>query len=100
MSQALLTSALYQNYPAVPVVTRAGSAISEESRLVRDAVSSVVELVEKSEALFGRKAAIIWQIWVLANECAEPGWDGDGAEPVERFAAFAAADLIRALPGG
>jgi len=100
MSRAFLASALRRNYLAVPLVTRAGSAISEESRVVRDAVGSVVESVERSEALFGRKAATIAQIWALANECAEPGWDSDGAEAVDRFAAFAAADFIRALPGG
>ena len=100
MSRAFLASALRRNYLAVPLVTRAGSAISEESRVVRDAVGSVVESVERSEALFGRKAATIAPIWALANECAEPGWDSDGAEAVDRFAAFAAADFIRALPGG
>jgi hypothetical protein len=79
-------------------VARSGSAVSEESRAVRDAVDAIVNSVEKSQALFGGKAAAIAQIWTLVNECAASGWDGDGAEPVDRFAAFRAANVIRALP--
>jgi hypothetical protein len=63
-------------------------------------VEAIVNSVETSQALFGRKAAVIAQIWTLVNECAQPGWDGDEAEPVDRFAAFRAADVIRALPSG
>lgn len=57
-----------------------------------------MELIEKSEALFGSRAAVIAQIWALVNDCAVAGWDGDGSEPVDRYVAFAAADVIRALP--
>ena len=63
-------------------------------------METIRESVERSQALFGGKAAAIAQVWTLVNECSEPGWDGDGAEPVDRFAAFRAADVIRALPPG
>jgi hypothetical protein len=46
------------------------------------------------------KSAAILQIRALAQECAEPGWDGDGAEPISQAAASLAVDLIRALPDG
>ena len=45
-----------------------------------------------------RKSAAISQIQALVKECAEPGWDGDGAEPVSQSAASLAVDHIRALP--
>lgn len=54
--------------------------------------------VEKSQALFGGKATVIGQVWALVNECSVAGWDGGAAEPVDRLAAFKAADVIRALP--
>jgi hypothetical protein len=61
-------------------------------------MEAIRKSVEKSQALFGGKAVVIGQIWALVNECSEPGWDGDGAGPVDRFAAFKAAEVIRALP--
>jgi len=85
-------------YPAVDTLARTGSAVSAESQAVRQAVVEVLRARESSQSLFGRRAAVISQIWALVNECDEQGWDGSGAEPVDRFAAFAAVDLIRALP--
>jgi hypothetical protein len=79
-------------------LARVRSAISPESKAVREALGDIVSSAEQSQSLFGRKAATISQIWALVNECAEPGWDGSGAAPVDRLAAFAAADFIRALP--
>jgi len=74
------------------------SAVSGESKAVREAVRAAVRSVESSQALFGKKAAVISEIWALVNECADPGWDSAGAEPIDRVAAFRAVDLIRALP--
>lgn len=98
MSHALLVPVRSLDYPAAPVAARESSAVSEEAQAVRDAVGVVIRSVERSQALFGRKAAVIARVWALVNECAEPGWDGDGAEPLDRLAAFRAADFIRALP--
>lgn len=94
MSQALLTP---ENGPDVPTVGP-GSAVSEESKVARDLVRAAVRSVETSQALFGRKASVISEIWALVNECAGPDWDSAGAEAVDRVAAFRAVDLIRALP--
>jgi len=79
---------------------RAGSAISTEAQTVRQAASAVTDHIERSQALFGSKAAAISEIWALANVCAEPDWDGDGALPVNQLAVFNAAAFIRALPDG
>src|SRR2546421_1351301 len=46
------------------------------------------------------KSAAISQIRALVTECAESGWDGNGAKPVSQGAASQAIDLIRALPDG
>lgn len=85
-------------YPAGDAMARTGSAVSAESRAVRQAVVEALRARESSQSLFGRRAAVISQIWALVNECDGQGWDGSGAEAVDRFAAFAAVDFIRALP--
>ena len=74
------------------------SAVSDASKSARAALSAVVQSDETSQALFGKKAAVISDIWALVNECAEPNWDSNGAEPVDRLAAFRAVEVIRALP--
>ena len=98
MSQALLAPERGVGSVVAPLATQTSSAVSDESRAVRDAVEAIRRSVEKSQALFGGKAVVIGQVWALVNECSLPGWDGDAAEPVDRFAAFRAADVIRALP--
>lgn len=40
------------------------------------------------------------KIWALVKECSEPGWDGDGALPLDQLAATSAAEFVRALPDG
>lgn len=92
--------ALQSGFGALYSFARAGSAISPEAQSVWRAADSVVNSMERSQALFGDKASAISQIWALANECSEPGWDGDGALPVNRLAAFKAIAFIRVLPSG
>lgn len=77
---------------------RGSSAVSSEAHAVRDAVTAVVELTERSQALFGNKAAAISQLRALANECAEPGWNGDNACAINPLAVLLAENFIRALP--
>jgi hypothetical protein len=76
------------------------SAVSSEARAVRNAVNTVVESTERSQVLFGEKSRAISQIVSLAKECAEPGWDGDEAAPLNRVAVNTAERFIRALPNG
>jgi len=87
-------------YAALKPFARAGSAVSTEALAVRKAASAVIALAERSHALFGAKAATIAQIWALARECSEPGWNGEAARPVDQLAAISASDFIRALPYG
>ncbi len=75
-----------------------GSAVSAESHRVMVAIEGMNESVERSYALFGRKAAAIAQVWALVNDAAEANWDGARAEPVDHYAAFNATQVIRALP--
>lgn len=74
------------------------TAVSAESHAVGDALAPVQRARERSQSLFGGKSEAISSIWVLVNECAEPGWDGEGAEPIDQRAAFAATGLVRLLP--
>jgi len=85
-------------FAALHSLAREGSAVSTEAQTLRQAASDVVDRVERSEALFGSKGAAISQIWALANDHAEPDWDGNGAYPIHRLAVFKATAFIRALP--
>ncbi|MSQ46887.1 MAG: hypothetical protein EXR78_00635 [Deltaproteobacteria bacterium] len=85
-------------YAALHVYAHGNSAISVEARSVRKAAHAVVESVERSQALFGEKSVAISQIATLANECAEAGWDGDEAAPINWMAADTAVQFIRVLP--
>jgi len=89
-----------QGLAAFYSLARAGSAISTEALTVRQAAQTVLDSVERSQALFGKKAMAISQIWALANECAEPDWNGDGALPINHVAVFNTVAFIRALPDG
>ena len=40
------------------------------------------------------------KLWALADECSEPGWDGDDALPLDHRAVFKAITFIQALPEG
>lgn len=85
-------------YAAAQGCARRSSAVSSEAHAVRDAVSAVLEMSERSHALFGGKAAALSQLRALANECAEPDWNGDGACAMNPVALFVAENFIRALP--
>lgn len=75
-----------------------GSAISFEAQTLQRDASSMVNSIERSQALFGDKATAISQLWALANECKEPDWDGEGANPIDRSAVHNAMAFLRALP--
>lgn len=85
-------------YTALNVYARGRSAISSEARDAQKAATAVVESVERSQALFGKKAAALSQLSALANECAQPGWDGDEADPMDPIAVLRVQFFIRALP--
>lgn len=58
----------------------------------------MVDRVESSDALFGRKTAVISALWGLTRSHAESGWDGGEAFPADRQAIALACAFIRALP--
>lgn len=83
---------------ALQTLVGGGSAISDEARAVRKAVTEIEQSTERSMALFGEKAAALSQLAALATECAENGWDGDDAVGIDPIAVRAAERFIRALP--
>lgn len=87
-------------YTALQAYARGGSAVSPEAGEVRKAAAGLVLSVERSESLFGEKAAAISRLSALVNECAEPDWDGNGAAPVNPYAHMNAEIFLRTLPEG
>jgi hypothetical protein len=98
-------------HPIVPVVglsghlalqalASGGSAISQEAKTVHKAATEIVEAIERSQALFGKKADTLSQLAALATECAEPGWDGESAAAIDPVAVLWAERFVRALPDG
>lgn len=85
---------------ALSACLRGGSATSPEANAVRKAAYALVERVETSQALFGKQAKAISQLLALADECAEPGWDGADACAISPLAIFKATAFVRALPYG
>lgn len=85
-------------YASLNAYNLKGSAVSAEAQALNSAASAFVRSVEESHALFGEKAAAITQLREMASECAEPGWDGDEAIPLNSIALENAENFIRALP--
>jgi hypothetical protein len=98
MLEPVSTIGICLGYASLYAYAYGGSAISSAARVVRKAASAVVESAEQSQALFGEKSVAISQIVTLANECAEAGWDGGEAAPIDRTAVLTAVEFIRALP--
>jgi hypothetical protein len=98
MPEPVFAIGVLAGYSVLYAATRGGAAVSREAQAVQETALAVVETAELSHALFGEKSAAISQIWALASECIEPGWDGDEAQPLERLAATIAAEFIRVLP--
>lgn len=83
---------------ALAPLARSGSAISREAVASQQAMADVVKSTESSRALFGRKAGGILALKDMAYECADDGWDGDGACGLSRSAVANAIDFLKALP--
>jgi hypothetical protein len=84
---------------ALYALSRPSSAVSSEARTVQARAEAIVDRVERSDALFGNKTAVISELWGLAGSHAQTGWDGGKALPVDHRAIARAAAFIRALPG-
>jgi hypothetical protein len=85
-------------YAALDACARSSNAISTEAQVVRLRAKEVVESAESSQALFGDKTAAISQLMTMANECAEPDWDGDNANGINSEAVTNAREFVRVMP--
>src|SRR5437867_1521130 len=85
---------------ALHAVASGGTATSLEARAVHRAAGEMVKLAERSQALFGEKAAALSELAALATECGEQGWDGENATPIDSNAVLMAERFLRALPDG
>jgi hypothetical protein len=83
---------------ALQTLAGGGSAISPEAREVYEAASRVVESAERSQVLFGKKAAALSQLVALASECSQRGWDGKDAMAIDPVAVSLVRRFVRALP--
>ena len=72
--------------------------MSSEAQAVQACAGAIFDRVERSDALFGGKTAVISKLWDLARSHAEAGWDGGEAAPADRQAIVRASAFIRALP--
>lgn len=98
MLEPISTLSIQLGLSALYALARPGSAVSAEAKAVQQAASEAIDSVERSRALFGAKANTIYELWALANECSQEGWDGEHARPLDREAIHRAIELIRALP--
>ena len=64
------------------------------------AASAIIAASERSEALFGQKATLLSALMLMAHECAESDWNGEGAHAIEPAVVRRASEFIRALPQG
>jgi hypothetical protein len=88
------------SYATAQGVVRRNTAVSSEAQAIRDAVTAVVDWTERSQALFGQKAAAISSLRALANEGGHAGWDTDDACAIDSATVLLAESFIRALPDG
>ncbi len=71
-------------------------ASSEEAGAIERLTLSIVESMQSSETL-GR-ATQRQAIYVVARDCAQPGWDGADAAPVQRDTVLWAERFLQLLP--
>lgn len=93
-------SIAWLGFASLNAYARRGNGVSAEADALRDAATAVVESIERSQMLFGGKAASISSLRALANECLETGWNGEGASPVNPVAVAIAEEFIRVFPDG
>jgi hypothetical protein len=90
----------FSGYRALQALAGGNSAISPEADAVHEAATKVMKAAERSQALFGDKAAALSQLAALATECAEEGWDGEDAAGIDPVAVASTERFVRALPEG
>jgi hypothetical protein len=86
------------SYVALHAFAGDSSAISSEARTAHDAVEKVIDFAERSEVLFGTKAAALSQLTALVVEHSQAGWDGEDAKPIDPNAARLTRLFVRVIP--
>jgi hypothetical protein len=87
-------------YAALIPYAQLGSAVSAEAQVIEQAAFDIIHRVERSQSLFGKKSAVLSDLWKLADECREENWDGEGACALETAAIQNTKRFIRAFPDG
>lgn len=85
-------------FVALQSLAAGSSAISPEASAASRKATEVLESVDRSHALFGKKDAALSQLTALAMECAEEGWDGEDAAAIAPAAFDLAVWLVCILP--
>lgn len=94
-----LSLAAATSYPSLAGYARwSNSAVSDEALESRRLAAEVVNFSERSQALFGVKAAAISDLLLLAKECCADDWDGAGSLAISTLGLRKAEEFIRALP--
>lgn len=83
-------------YPALQAL-EGSSAVSREADEVRKAAKKAVDKAESSQALFAGKSGLLSDLAALESECAEDGWDGNDAAPIDYLAIIQVQRFLRAL---
>ena len=85
-------------YAALNAYVVPGSAISAEAANVTSAAEAVIRSAENSQVLFGTKRDAISRLMLLADQCAQPDWDGAGALAIDVATVQNVENFVRALP--
>lgn len=93
-THALLLSGVCAVSPCIDL----SSGVSECSESLKTVISDYGNYYERSEALFGKRAAVINDLESFGLECSEEDWDGEGSSPVSLAALEHAKAIIRKLP--
>jgi hypothetical protein len=100
MSRSVSVAGVLAGCAALQAFVHGSNAVSPEARTVQQAAAGVAASVERSQALFGEKAAAISELRALANECGSDGWDGVEAKALDPVAVLMAEAFVRSVPAG
>ncbi|MCH7229059.1 hypothetical protein [Haloferula sp. A504] len=74
------------------------SGVSDQAGFVAETARSLVARNDLTASIIGNRAEVMSELYELAGEHAQPGWDGAEAPAVSEAVLERAAELIAALP--
>lgn len=83
---------------AIYGLARPSTAVSSEAMQVAQYAGNLVQRIEGSDALFGRRSTVVSALIALVDSHADHGWDGREAMPVDPRAISFAIAFVRSLP--